>query len=281
MNPTPVDRAASDRRHLPRHEMAIPIDITVLRSGVPDSIPGRTVNFGEGGVGAILAGELVPGDSVGVELRLQGIPDPLLAKAIVRHHQYLKCGLEFQHLSPDQREIIRHWSQRSEPLRPLTRTRAPYFEAAVAPRPNVQGEKSLAWNRRLLWMALAAILLISVAAAWQWHRTWQELESRVEKQSQSEAIVPMVDGSEVQQLVVHRVDPVYPEEAKRANLQGIVVISTVIGRDGSVEKVTPVSGPDVLTTAAVNAVRWWRFQPYVVNGKAVEIETTLAVEFRL
>ena len=55
----------------------------------------------------------------------------------------------------------------------------------------------------------------------------------------------------------------------------------VIGRDGSVEKVTPVSGPDVLTTAAVNAVRWWRFQPYVVNGKAVEIETTLAVEFRL
>jgi len=270
--------SGSNRRRMSRYSIAIPVDITVLRSGVPDSIPGRTVNFGEGGVAAILAGELRTGDSVGVELWLEGSPEPLLAKAVVRHHQQLRCGLEFQGLSPDQQEIIHLWSRRGEPLRPL----APPRIVAQVQRAEVASLKPRPRFRPLLWAAAAGILLLAGIGGWQWHRSWEELESNLpDKQSSSEAAVPMVASSEVEQLVLHRVDPVYPEAAKRANLQGVVVLATVIGRDGSVEKVSPVSGPDVLASAAMDAVRWWRFQPYLVNGKAVEIETTLAVEFRL
>ncbi|MBV9574256.1 MAG: energy transducer TonB, partial [Acidobacteriales bacterium] len=41
----------------------------------------------------------------------------------------------------------------------------------------------------------------------------------------------------------------------------------------------PVSGPAVLTTAAADAVKWWRFQPYRINGKPVEVETVISVDF--
>lgn len=272
--------AASNRRRMPRHAIAVPVDVTVLRSGVPDSIPGRTMNIGEGGMAAILAGEFRPGECVGVELRLQGFPEPVLARAVVRHQMHLLCGMEFQNLQPDQREIVRLWSSRDEPLRPLGVARVPPSTAPAAVSKFAAPPLKFRL-KRLLWPTVAGLLLIAGLTLWQWRRGWEELESRVDKPLAAESAVPKVDASEVEHLVVHRVDPVYPEEAKRANLQGVVVLATVIGRDGSVEKVMPVSGPDMLTSAAMDAVRWWRFQPYVINGKATEIETTLAVEFRL
>jgi TonB family protein len=272
--------AATNRRRMTRHAIAVPVDVTVLRSGVPDSIPGRTMDVGEGGMAAILAGELRPGDSVGIELRLQGFPEPLLARAVVRHQQHLRCGMEFQHLSSEQREVIRLWGGREELSRPreVARVSLPPPGLAV---PTSRWRKSKLRRELVLWPAVLAALLITCVAAWQWRRGWDELESRVDKTPVAASALAKVDAAEIEHLVVHRVDPVYPEEAKRANLQGVVVLATVIGRDGSVERVSPVSGPDVLTSAAIDAVRWWRFQPYVIDGKAVEIETTLAVEFRL
>lgn len=268
----------SNRRRRTRYAIALPVDITVLRSGVPDAIPGRTVDFGEGGMAAILAGELRTGDTVGIELKLQGTPEPLLAKAVVRHHHELRCGMEFQQLSLEQREIIRDWSIRGVPLRSVAPLRPPVIEpAATLANPPIPRKRI----RRWLGITAALIFLIAAVAGWQWYRGWQELESHIDPQTASEASVERVPPSEVEHLVVHKVDPVYPEDAKRANLQGVVVLATVIGRDGNVEKVRPVSGPDVLASAAMDAVRWWRFQPYLVNGKPVEIETMVAVDFRL
>jgi TonB family protein len=269
----------SNRRRKVRYAIALPVDITVLRSGVPDAIPGRTVDFGEGGMSAILAGELRTGDTVGIDLKLRGTPESLLAKAIVRHHHELRCGMEFQQLSLDQREIIRDWSIRGVPLRSVAPLRPPIVEpAAILDSSQVPPRKRI---RRWLGITAAVIFLIAAVAGWQWFRGWQELESHIERQTASEASVERVSPSEVERLVLHKVDPVYPEDAKRANLQGVVVLATVIGRDGNVEKVSPVSGPDVLASAAMDAVRWWRFQPYLVNGKPVEIETMVAVDFRL
>jgi len=54
----------------------------------------------------------------------------------------------------------------------------------------------------------------------------------------------------------------------------------VIGRDGSVIDQQPVSGPSAMQRAAMDSVRYWRFQPYRVEGAPVEVETTLAVEFQ-
>ena len=84
----------------------------------------------------------------------------------------------------------------------------------------------------------------------------------------------------MEKLVTHKIAPIYPDAAKQANIQGVVILDTTIGPDGTVLDVRPVSGPDELAPAAVDAVKWWRFQPYLVNGQAVQVKTTLAVDFR-
>ena len=84
----------------------------------------------------------------------------------------------------------------------------------------------------------------------------------------------------MQKLLVHRVEPVYPAEARNQHLQGIIAVDVVVGRDGSVESMRALNGPDVLAQAAMDALRWWKFEPYRVNGEAAVAETTLAVEFK-
>ncbi len=81
-------------------------------------------------------------------------------------------------------------------------------------------------------------------------------------------------------LVTHKTDPIYPEAARQANIQGIVALDVIIGPDGTVVDVQPISGPEQLAPAAVDAVKWWRFQPYLLNGQAVQVRTRLAVDFR-
>src|SRR5438445_3080648 len=87
------------RRRVPRFPVEEPLDVTVLRSGIPDTVPGRSVNLCERGIAAILAGELLPGESVGLEVRLSALVNPLRAKALVRYQDRLRCGLEFIGLS--------------------------------------------------------------------------------------------------------------------------------------------------------------------------------------
>src|ERR1700730_2043577 len=95
------------RRRGVRYMVQAPLDVTVLRSGIPDTLPGRSVNLGEGGVAAVLAGELLPGEAVGVEVRLPLAADPLRTRALVRHHDKLRAGLEFVGLSAEQQAAIR------------------------------------------------------------------------------------------------------------------------------------------------------------------------------
>src|SRR5256885_3812466 len=91
---SPIRTARAPRR-IPRFPLAVPVEIAVLRSGVPDSVPGRLINVGEGGIAAILAAELRTGDSVGVSFRLPEVALPVHAKAVVRHRSELRCGVEF------------------------------------------------------------------------------------------------------------------------------------------------------------------------------------------
>ena len=105
------------RRRIPRYSVAIPVDITVLRSGAPASIPGRSLDLGEGGVAAVLAAELQLGEWVAVEFLLPNAGQSLQTKAVVRHHNHLRCGFEFLGLSGDQRSMIRRWAGNSLPCR--------------------------------------------------------------------------------------------------------------------------------------------------------------------
>lgn len=80
-------------------------------------------------------------------------------------------------------------------------------------------------------------------------------------------------------LLDHRIEPDYPESARRAHIQGSVVLETLIGANGRVQQVSPVSGNPQLADAAIAAVRQWRYKPFTVDGKKVPIRTQVIVTF--
>ena len=82
-------------------------------------------------------------------------------------------------------------------------------------------------------------------------------------------------------LLVKKVPPDYPLEAKLVRLEGTVVLRAVIDKAGEVSEVNAVSGPPLLESAAVDAVKHWRYRPYSLNGQPVDVETTIAVVFAL
>jgi protein TonB len=135
--------------------------------------------------------------------------------------------------------------------------------------------------RRLRGVALAALLAVAVVSAWQWHRGWQQLEAQTtRKDAHARPPSARVPPEVMERLLIHKVDPVYPEAARRSNVRGVVVLDAIIAADGTVVHLHPLSGPEGLTSAAMDAVRWWRFRPYRVQGEAAPVETSLAIEFR-
>jgi protein TonB len=90
-----------------------------------------------------------------------------------------------------------------------------------------------------------------------------------------------VPADTMQRRIIHEVAPEYPEAARRAGVQGTVVLDATVSAEGAVTQVQVVSGPEALSVAAVDAVRWWRYEPYVVNGQPAIVETTLSINFRL
>jgi|SRR5579863_621827 len=83
------------------------------------------------------------------------------------------------------------------------------------------------------------------------------------------------------ELLLEKVDPSYPEQALKAGLHGAVVLQAWIGKDGSIQDLKLVNGPLLLARAAVDAVKQWRYKPYLRNGVAVEAETYVTVNFTL
>jgi TonB family protein len=80
-------------------------------------------------------------------------------------------------------------------------------------------------------------------------------------------------------LLDQRIEPEYPEAARRAHIQGSVVLETLIGANGRVQQVSAVSGNPDLADAAIAAVRQWRYKPFTVDGKKVPIRTQVNVTF--
>jgi periplasmic protein TonB len=80
-------------------------------------------------------------------------------------------------------------------------------------------------------------------------------------------------------MLIHRVQPEYPLAARVMRLSGTVNLRAIIGTDGSVREVQPLSGNALLVTAAVAAVRQWRYQPTRLSGEPVEVETYITVNF--
>ncbi len=271
----------ASRRGIPRRPLFVPLDVIALRSGIPENLPGRCTDLSESGVGAIVAGELIPGQQVAIELRLPNVGVPVRARALVRHQQKLRCGLQFLGLTPEQREMIRYWASHV-PVKAVAETKD---EPAVADAPAAAaGLERKVRKIRVRLHRFYALLALTVAVAglgwWQWERSWTELEAKA-------AIVPETGGplkvspESMGRQITFKADPVYPEAARRVGMQGMVVLEAVIGADGRVKRLSAVSGADLLVRSATAAVESWKFEPYLFDGKPTDVETTISVEFKL
>jgi protein TonB len=86
---------------------------------------------------------------------------------------------------------------------------------------------------------------------------------------------PKISGGEPEQHLM----PDYPPRALQGNIQGTVVLKALVGKDGRVRSVEFVSGPPLLASVVLEAVRGWRYRPFYRNGEPVEFETQVAIEF--
>jgi protein TonB len=81
--------------------------------------------------------------------------------------------------------------------------------------------------------------------------------------------------------LIRRVEPLYPEEARRLNISGSVTVKATITNSGTVSNVLWVKGNDVFRHSAVTAVRQWRYEPAILNGQPVESEVEIVLLFAL
>jgi len=81
--------------------------------------------------------------------------------------------------------------------------------------------------------------------------------------------------------LIRKVQPAYPPLARSARIQGAVVLQAVISKQGTIENLLVLTGHPMLAPAAIEAVRQWRYRPYILNGEPVEVETQVTVNFSL
>lgn len=280
-------------RSVPRYKLTVPLALSVLRSGIPNQIPGRTFEIGEGGMGVVPSAQLVVGESVRVEFLVPHMSSPVRATAVVRYQREGGCfGLQFLRLPVEHQSTVRYWTRREGELSLAAEAQAgatmeeefSNLEAPSYVESSANHEKS---TRKFGIRRLVAfvVFIAAIAAAlgwWHWQQEWTELEEQLPAKkivvAQPQLKVP---ADVMARRVIHRVLPEYPEAAREAGVQGTVVLDTVVSVEGAVTQVKFVSGPEALSQAAMDAVRWWRYEPYLENGQPVTVETTVAVNFRI
>ena len=82
-------------------------------------------------------------------------------------------------------------------------------------------------------------------------------------------------------LSLRKVKPSYPEEARTKHIYGDVILRVAIDKQGNVISTNVMSGDPLLAEAAVNAVKQWKYKPYLLNGEPVELDTSIKIQFRL
>ena len=90
-----------------------------------------------------------------------------------------------------------------------------------------------------------------------------------------------VGGNVVAAKIINRITPAYPPLARQTRIQGTVKLHAIIAKDGTVQQLEVLSGHPLLVQAALDAVRQWRYQPTLLNGDPVEVDTTIDVIFSL
>jgi TonB family protein len=126
--------------------------------------------------------------------------------------------------------------------------------------------------RRIAIMAACAVIALTTCVS--------ALALRMEVTAQSEHPAKIhVKADDLK--ILTQVTPVYPEEAKRARIEGSVLLDVIISKEGVPENIRIEEGSRELQQSALDAVRQWRWQPYLLNGEPIEVETTVTVVYTL
>lgn len=93
--------------------------------------------------------------------------------------------------------------------------------------------------------------------------------------------LPQVPQEVAEGRLVHKVEPPYPLIARQKHIQGTVMLEAIIGKDGRIRDLKPLCGAPELVQSSLSAIRQWRYSPYLLEGNAVEVETTITVRFHM
>jgi len=113
------------------------------------------------------------------------------------------------------------------------------------------------------------------------HEVGVQRAASVESAKRGQEKVVELPPTEVDDNLLHRVEPDYPEEAHQQGIQGTVVLELHINADGTVAAAHVASGPLLLVPAAVDAVKQWRFKPRTENGQPLRMHTVVTLNFQL
>ena len=91
----------------------------------------------------------------------------------------------------------------------------------------------------------------------------------------------LVSTTQMADQILKKVPPAYPPLARQARIQGTVLLKVVINKSGDVESTQLISGHPMLAPGAIEAVKQWKYKPYLLNGEPVEVETNVTVNFTL
>jgi len=81
--------------------------------------------------------------------------------------------------------------------------------------------------------------------------------------------------------LLSKTNPFYPPYAREMHIQGVVLLKALIGKDGAIASLETISGPPELVSSATDAVRKWRYRPYLLMGRPIEVECQIQVNFAL
>ncbi len=161
--------------------------------------------------------------------------------------------------------------------------------ADVAARGLCSGAKGSAMRVKFA-VAISILLAVPCFCSAQSQQTQTQQQTQSSSQSQSSQQSPSaptpngqaplrVDGNVMVEKLVRMVDPIYPTIAQMARVSGTVMLDITISTDGKVRRIKYISGPVLLGRAAMAAVSQWQFEPTLLNGQPVEVETTVPVRF--
>jgi protein TonB len=84
-----------------------------------------------------------------------------------------------------------------------------------------------------------------------------------------------------EELKTHSVDPTYPRESRDKGIQGEVILQATIDTKGNIGSLKAVKGDPILADASIEAVKQWKYKPFLLDGEPIEVETTIKVVFHM